>query len=70
MGRVRRSLSFSGLALLAWLASGASAHAIAVPDGARAEGAFDDGDARVEARLLIHPDDAPGSGGVRAGVLL
>jgi thiol:disulfide interchange protein DsbD len=39
-----------------------------VPAGAFAEGAFDGDEARVAARLLVHPDDARGS--VRAGVLL
>jgi thiol:disulfide interchange protein DsbD len=48
--------------------------ALAEPAGAFAEGAFDGDDARVEARLLVHPDDPDGSGaagaGLRAGVLL
>ena len=43
--------------------------ALPVPEGAYAEGAFDDEEARVEARLLVHPDDAPAQGPVRIGVL-
>jgi thiol:disulfide interchange protein DsbD len=65
------------LALLLLLTGGlAPAHAsLVVPEGAFAEGAFDGEDARVEARLLVHPDDPVGSvgsdsAGVRAGVLL
>ncbi|MGH7286949.1 MAG: protein-disulfide reductase DsbD domain-containing protein, partial [Myxococcota bacterium] len=47
-----------------WLAGAASA---GVPSS-WAEGALDEGDARVEARLLLHPDPAA-AGHVRVGVL-
>ena len=47
-----------------WIAGAASA---GVPSS-WAEAALDEGDARVEARLLIHPDPAA-AGSVRAGVL-
>jgi thiol:disulfide interchange protein DsbD len=52
------------------LAAGNSAVAsVPVPEAARAVGAFDDGDPRVEARLLVHPDDLHSSRSVRIGVL-
>jgi thiol:disulfide interchange protein/DsbC/DsbD-like thiol-disulfide interchange protein len=55
---IRRSLATAsavgaGMALLVPAASAAGARA-------RAEGAFDSGDPRVEARLLVHPDDRGG----------
>ncbi len=67
-----------GLVLVAcaWLMSSTAAMAavatdpIAVPDGALAADVMHDGEARVEARLLIHPDDDPSGGPIRVGVLL
>jgi thiol:disulfide interchange protein DsbD len=54
----------AAMALLALAAAGASRAA----PGERAEGALDQGDARIEARLLVHPERAA-DGRVRAGVL-
>ncbi len=48
-------------------AAAASAPATAAPAG-WAEGAIDAGDARIEARLIVHPERSS-DGGVRAGVL-
>jgi thiol:disulfide interchange protein DsbD len=42
---------------------------VAVPDGAWGEAAAQGGDARVEARLLVHPDRDP-DGALRLGLLL
>ena len=66
-------LTRPALALLLFACGLAPARAaLLVPEGAFAEGAFDGEDARVEARLLVHPDDRGGSDAadVRAGVLL
>ncbi len=50
-----------------WLLSGLVAHAATPVPSSWAEGAFDEGDARVEARLLVHPERGE-DGSVRAGV--
>ncbi len=66
-------LTRPALALLLLAGGLAPARAALVePEGAFAEGAFDGEEPRVEARLLVHPDDRGGSdaAGVRAGVLL
>ena len=52
------------------LASSIAAEAsVPVPEGAHAMGAFDDDEPRVEARLLVHPDDPDSDRSVRIGVL-
>ena len=53
----------------ALLSLGAAPDPPAVPASAWAEGAFDDGEARVEARLLALPDDTGARGDFRVGVL-
>jgi thiol:disulfide interchange protein DsbD len=58
-----------GLALAALLAAPAAASP-QVPEGAFAAGALEGGEPRVEARLLVHPDDeAAGAASLRVGVL-
>jgi thiol:disulfide interchange protein len=52
------------------LAAAAASASPALPDGAQAAGALAGGEPRVEASLLVHPDDAPGDGRVRVAVLL
>ena len=66
------SLAALSLAALPALAARASlpVPAVPVPEGAHAAGAFDRDEPRVEARLLIHPDDSAEHGAVRVGVLL
>ncbi len=58
-------LCAAALALRAQAASGP----LALSAGASAEGAFDRGEPRVVARLLVHPDDAAQSDVPRLGVL-
>jgi thiol:disulfide interchange protein DsbD len=78
-GELRRAATpdtWRGIALACLLGIGTAgvaavdaAASIPVPAGARAEGALDGGDPRVEARLLIHPSDALGGSRLRLGVL-
>src|SRR5262245_8103343 len=60
-----RALLSLCVALLVWDAAAAD-----MPGGAEVAGAIDEGEARVRARLLVHPDDVPGRGPVRVGVEL
>jgi len=61
------ALLLGGAALSPRAAAGADP--LAVRDAARAEGAFDHGEPRVVARLLVHPDDSTERGSLRLGVL-
>ena len=54
---MNRKKSCLALLAIAWLGGPATA-AVPVPQGAFDEGAFHAGEARVEARLLLHPDAA------------
>jgi thiol:disulfide interchange protein DsbD len=78
-GALRRGLRTAGLALGLWLLSVcllgaglalADEAAPRVPEEARAEGAIDGEEPRVEARLLVHPDDDPRGSSLRVAVLL
>jgi thiol:disulfide interchange protein/DsbC/DsbD-like thiol-disulfide interchange protein len=55
--------------LLCLCAGGAARGAPALAAGAWGEGGFDGREPRLEARLLVHPDDATGPRGLRVGVL-
>jgi cytochrome c biogenesis protein CcdA len=71
-GKQRKSRLAGALALalaLAVLAPAPGRASIPVPSGALALGGYDDDEPRVEARLLVHPDDQDASGPVRIGVL-
>jgi thiol:disulfide interchange protein/DsbC/DsbD-like thiol-disulfide interchange protein len=71
MVRTNRLLLLLGFCLCAAAGSAraqAAGELLALPAGARAEGAFDRGEPRVVARLLVHPDDAAGSQAPRLGV--
>ena len=61
------ALGLGGAALS--LRAAAGVDPLAVPEGARAEGAFDRGEPRVVARLIVHPDDTTARGSLRLGVL-
>ncbi len=67
MKRVAAASTLAALLSVSLLAGVAGA-GVAVPEGALARGAWDGEEPRVEARLLVHPDDAAG-GELRAGVL-
>jgi thiol:disulfide interchange protein DsbD len=72
MSQARRSSILPAL-ILAAAALGPGAAGAAqppeVPAGAFAQGAYERGVPRVEARLLVHPDDTATGDGVRLGVL-
>src|SRR5262245_31638288 len=57
------------VAALLSLRAAAAPDPLAVPEGARGESGFDEGEPRVEARLLALPDDTGVPGDFQIGVL-
>jgi thiol:disulfide interchange protein DsbD len=66
--RVRVVAALLGAAFLS-LRAAAAPDPLAVPEGARGESGFDEGEPRVEARLLALPDETGVPGDFRIGVL-